>query len=497
MNKDKKHLENPINKDVLIILIKNPNTKQIEITYSKIHQYFTQDILQIENLCNDPKMRLDHLHQFFKNFHKLNEIQGQYNYCDEINSAWENKFYANPKDTASEIIAQISKIEEMITERKKLIELNENSEDNEKQNSVEKKAEILKYEQQLINNYKTQLKNQYILWGEAYSMKQAYKTLLSDNNEIIAYSHRIGGWSNPVYDLTENFSLEIKTNFGYGKSSYFYLLSTFKNIPISPFSDWIYYRYADVFEIIQYSQSYPLSDEYWINAMEYSKEACNLSLTDEINFVQTYLIDECEKMVSGLEKIFVSKIMTFKQFGTNKLYEVEFNETHLIVLFRAEKISGALEFISKIKDYNELISISSFIKRIEKLNKDIKPTLEEEIKESSIKLSKLKEQIKESESELEKIKQKRAILDKKWDERKEKMKSDGTFDSKIIPLIEERKKVNKAFHKKYPEYQNFKSEFYELTVKKRNLENETSDLNDYIIQITLYNDKIEAHFSNK
>ena len=189
--------------------------------------------------------------------------------------------------------------------------------------------------------------------------------------------------------------------------------------------------------------------------------------------------------------------MTFKQFGTNKLYEVEFNETHLIVLFRAEKISGALEFISKIKDYNELISISSFIKRIEKLNKDIKPTLEEEIKESSIKLSKLKEQIKESESELEKIKQKRAILDKKWDERKEKMKSDGTFDSKIIPLIEERKKVNKAFHKKYPEYQNFKSEFYELTVKKRNLENETSDLNDYIIQITLYNDKIEAHFSNK
>ena len=80
---------------------------------------------------------------------------------------------------------------------------------------------------------------------------------------------------------------------------------------------------------------------------------------------------------------------------------------------------------------------------------------------------------------------------------KRKMKSDGTFDSKIIPLIEERKKVNKAFHKKYPEYQNFKSEFYELTVKKRNLENETSDLNDYIIQITLYNDKIEAHFSNK
>ena len=67
---------------------------------------------------------------------------------------------------------------------------------------------------------------------------------------------------------------------------------------------------------------------------------------------------------------------------------------HVLVDFRGEKISGALDFIEIIIEFDKVASIQSFIKRIEKINKKMVPILEAEpelIKKTLIGLNKEKD----------------------------------------------------------------------------------------------------------
>ena len=85
---------------------------------------------------------------------------------------------------------------------------------------------------------KEEIKDKYILWNNAFSINKAYNICKKDKS-ILSFSHRKDGWSNPVYQLTQNFSVEIKTNFGYGRKSYFYTKLNYKEIDITPVSEWI------------------------------------------------------------------------------------------------------------------------------------------------------------------------------------------------------------------------------------------------------------------
>ena len=68
--------------------------------------------------------------------------------------------------------------------------------------------------------FKYLVKNKLLLWSKAASINKTYRRCYEDKT-ILIFSHRLRGWSNPVFQLTPNFSVEIKTNFGYGNSSYF------------------------------------------------------------------------------------------------------------------------------------------------------------------------------------------------------------------------------------------------------------------------------------
>ncbi len=66
--------------------------------------------------------------------------------------------------------------------------------------------------------------------------------------------------------------------------------------------------------------------------MEFSKDACNLSMTDEVKFVEKYVINQCEKMVRGLEEIFNMEHFTFKE-RKKKPYSKD-KKGHVLVEFR-------------------------------------------------------------------------------------------------------------------------------------------------------------------
>jgi hypothetical protein len=216
---------------------------------------------------------------------------------------------------------------------------------------------------------------------------------------MLVYSHRISGWSNPEYQITKNLKQQVKTNFGYGSVSYFYSLLTFKNIQITPLSEWIEYQKSNFSEVIRYTESFSsktskydlqnrfthyktqIENSYWHYAIEFTKKAANLSILNEKEFVEKYIIQECEKMVNGLEMFYNESEFYFIDENQIKIEKeiiirkrIDFKGYELID-FRTEKIIGALDFILKINEYNSIIPTDSYIQRILILNQKFIPTV--------------------------------------------------------------------------------------------------------------------------
>ena len=321
------------------------------------------------------------------------------------------------------------------------------------------------------------------MWSKAFAINKTYR-LCQEDKSILTFSHRIDGWSNPVYQLTPNFSIELKTNFGYGSVSYFYTKMKYKNIEITPFSAWIEYEFARFSEIIRYTQSHPLINEYWLEAMQFSRDACNLSLTDEVKFVEKYVIDECEKMVSGLEELFNTKHFTFKN-RERKRYSVD-KKGHVLVEFRGEKISGSLDFLSKILESEKIAGIKSFIRRIMDCNIRIQPILIEESKILKIKIENLTKEKIELQPKYDEV----VKINNEYNAKRRKLQDEmigiDEFKSNQIDL----QKLEKTFLSKFPDYEQFKKEHKSVTRNYAILKEEIQNNKKVRKNIVSYNEKI-------
>lgn len=172
---------------------------------------------------------------------------------------------------------------------------------------------------------------------------------------------------------------------------------TFKNIQITPFSEWIDYRYSNFSEVIRYTRSFrsriavlddrgrlryyktKIENSYWNNAIEFTKNAANLSLTNEKEFIEKYIIEECEFLVNGLENFYSETEFDFVDENqvnveNDKIirHKVDIKGYELID-FRTEKIIGALDFITKIIEYSQIVPTNKYIERLILINKRFIP----------------------------------------------------------------------------------------------------------------------------
>ncbi len=457
-------MKTKINEEVLSVLRKKNNTNQIEIGYIDIINPFKSIIDKFVDICNKPETTIQHIVSFIQNTKEFNQLTAQYRYCVSLSSPFQ-AFSANNQNTIKDLNHDYQLI---------LFNKQENKETYNINNDVVK--------------LKTDIKNKYILWSHAYSINKTYR-LCHEDKSILTFSHRIDGWSNPVYQLTPNFSVEIKTNFGYGNASYFYTKLKYKNIDITPFSEWIDYEFARFSEIIRYTRSYILKNESWFEAMEFSRDACNLSLTDEVKFVEIHIIDECEKMVNGLEELFYKEHFTFKNRG-NKESSVD-KKGHILIEYRGEKISGALDFISKIIEFKKIASINSFIDRIEDSNRRIQPILVEESEILKIKINNLNQEKNELYPKYNEV----LKINQDYTTRRAKLQTEITTKiQSSTNRIDINKTLETAFATRYPEYiafcKTFKivNESYRIITEK--IKNNTKIRNNIIS----YNKKITTYF---
>ena len=202
-------------------------------------------------------------------------------------------------------------------------------------------------------------------------------------------------------------------------------------------------------------------------------------------------LEECEKMVLGLEELFHKSQFSFKVKKSEEKRKTVDKSGHELIEFRGEKISGALDFVSKILEFNEITKIKSFITRIEQCNRRMKPILIEESEIMKVKLRNF---------DIE-MKQLYPVYKELYDKNQDYLKEKGSLRKK---LIRERKikykdlddrEVDTLFHEKFPEFNDFFKNYSEKKKQYNKLSQKIKNTKIVMNQILNYNDKIQKYFN--
>ena len=473
-----------INEDFLLLLIDNNGI--IVTDTIAIVKHFENENKKLSELCGtDGTDNIDQIVSFIRKELQPKLPNKTFKYCKDLDKAYQS-VHVNVENGIKTFL-----------DRKDLIYTNQKlALSDEKEFDLDSRFKVLKRD----------IKEIIELWFKVFDIGFAYEKAKAIPN-VLSYSHRISGWSSPEYQLSPNFSIEFKTNFGYGNSSYFFTKIKYKNIEITPLSDWVNYEIAKFSEIIRYTREYQgevyrgtfngvkkfkkqIKNSYWQNAMEFAMEACNCSRRSETEFIEKYVIEECEYMVEGLTDILTKSSFKFKR-GT-ETYEVD-KKGHQLIEFRAEKVSGAIDFISKIIEYNQIAEIQKFIVRIEQTNKKIQPIIIEEIKIIEVKLISLNKDFNALKPEYEKLKSKDIEYNKDLNKLRIEMINNKVFDYQNVDT----EKLNQQFEQINPEYKDFVSEFKRVSIECNELVQKINILEKLKENIKSYQNKIENYFKKK
>ena len=225
-----------------------------------------------------------------------------------------------------------------------------------------------------------------------YCLSEMYRECRQDPS-IVAYSTRFVGWSKMDFELNDDLSIAYYTNFGYGYANYFTANLKYKDIDILPYSMWVTYYNANITQILRYTRTYGIANGEWEKALKFGCEISNNLLENPSGFANKWLVGEVKKMVEGLRSIFNNHGATIAVNMSNGSARTLTTKEE-IVLFKGEKMSGALSFLSKIKEIEKLnVSMDYYIESILNMNREMVPELQDVINEYNIKISELKNRL--------------------------------------------------------------------------------------------------------
>ncbi len=446
-----------INIDSICVLKFVPNSEFVMIDYEPINRPLDVEFAELRKQVSDENIIAKDILTYIEHHNKLCVLLNTYNYCELFAGAYQGLF--NDIKIMRNIYQSNFK-------------------------HIANKAEYKRKEKEwLFVDLEKKL--------QAYYLEETYKICEEKRlqKSILAYSHRVAGWATPKYDLNSNFSIEIKTNFGFGYVSYFYTIITYKQIRIIAFSDWIEYEKAELLEIVRYSARHSLNNDNWKNALEYSMNACNLSIKDENAFVRKHIIDECEKMVVGIEEILQKDKFRFN--NKERIYIEVQREGHNLIELRGEKLSGALSFIENIIQFDKIIETKEFITRIENCNKMVVSLLIKELPLIKLELIELNKLLEELTPIYEELNKQHLIYRAFWRELDEEMyKLYGSTDKKNEILA-------KTFNEQYPNYVEFENLFSPKKKEYDGLIAQILSLETTKNNIETYHNTINSYFENK
>lgn len=244
---------------------------------------------------------------------------------------------------------------------------------------------------------------------QAFCFYQKLSSLKSNPRNKMFSSEMIG-WTNYNYPINQHVEISVSSNFGYGLSSYFFVNLKYKGIDILPYSYMVNYYYANMKDIIRYTRLYEVCRDSWNTALNFVVETSNEASFNEESFVKKWIVNEIDEMMSGLERIaktpkehFDNLRLTKRELGgliyvrniSNaeiETYAIYSNE--MILVWQAEKISGALLFLEKLEALIPIHSkVTESIERIKSINVEMLPRFRTKLAEMEKEIEEYKKNV--------------------------------------------------------------------------------------------------------
>lgn len=306
-------------------------------------------------------------------------------------------------------------------------------------------------------------------------------------------SHRRGGWYGINWKFNDDISFLISTNFGYGLSSFFYAIFKYKDLILAPYSFYVKYKNSTFASVTRCTYEYSLNYDSWNSVMTDCLDFYNAIVSKDSKYVFTWLDNQLNEMVSGLERLINLSNAVFFDETINKShtsgYATISGDDFWIV--KSKKIAYSLDFISNISCLPAEINTNSYINRIHLLCKKFQPSLILKIDEKSklydFQLKKISELEKSGDNPLYNKLHKKYYWKRKW------YMSTSNFKM-IYFLLHLKEKINPTLSCK------------EIRIRIANLKKLNDDITNlgfeknhteyYLSQLKEDNNKINNYFKN-
>lgn len=260
--------------------------------------------------------------------------------------------------------------------------------------------------------YARNLKKYYLSDARRYINATNYSRTLAEAKragDVRMWSTDTIGWSDFTFKVTDNVTICLGTNFGFGGSSYFRLYLRYKGINILPYSHLVRYYYADMCDLIRYTRLYEPEHESWFPALSFVEEVSNLAAQSAEEFVRSWILNEVREMVSRLHTILDNPRSYLQDmastadgrhdqgFITVRNMEDLVRKCHygvypeeMAIALQAEKITGALDFLDNLTKLSAILpEIEASIAEIQDMAVAVIPGLDRMVSEITAKVTEL------------------------------------------------------------------------------------------------------------
>lgn len=265
------------------------------------------------------------------------------------------------------------------------------------------------------------LKQQYVHELHNYVDADEYSEQLSQirqDADYLMYSTEKIGWTLFNYRISDVINIEVKTNFGYGRSSYFYVNLTYKGIKIIPYADIVKYYYANMRDYGRYTRQYYPHHENWPVSLNFVVETANLAHENPDEFVRVWIKNELDEMMTGLRRLKNNAHEVINYFGRNsnnnaghyiavrniqgeELRDYKAFPREMATAYKAYKITGALHFLENMTELSQLCDfVDESIKELKALNRSIIPEIRETVESINTTLAGLRKDLQKFEAKL-------------------------------------------------------------------------------------------------
>ena len=298
---------------------------------------------------------------------------------------------------------------------------------------------------------------------------------IKEHEGIKLYSRDVVGYSTYTHKINDDITVELRTNFGFGRAAYFNLAIKYKDIVVLPYSYLVHYYYANMKSLMACTRAYRPLRESWEASIDFIADFVNQSIADPKKIIGEYVIKEVEEMMKGLRTIMDSpaevqsrikdstsseiRLSVIRPFNRDEVVMMETMADELTTLFKAEKITGALLFVESLRQLQGVCGdMSALINEILSMNKVVKPEIPPVLNSVRSMIKTFKREEMNLERQI-KFKENRKLY---FDKRKERLQAKMTFAEKIAH--------DKNFREKNPLYVKLEEEINELNQKVYNLQ---------------------------